>query len=263
MTTGLISEIQSYSIKDGPGIRNTVFLVGCPLRCKWCCNPELMLPGKKTMHFIQNNHVITKEAGYEIDSHILYEKLKRDQVFYEESDGGVTFSGGEPGMQAEFVNETAGYLKQDNIHTALDTCGALSSEQMMKAIKNMDLILFDLKAYDSEIHQKCTGMDNHQILDNLYKTAEKGKDIWIRMVIVPGWNDDMNDVEKRFDVIKSLGTVVKRIDILPYHRLGEGKYMHLGIPYPLVNTPYVSNEYLEKLKDLALKKNLSIHIEQI
>lgn len=263
MTTGLISEIQSYSIKDGPGIRSTVFMVGCSLRCKWCCNPELMLPGKKTMHFTENNHSITKEVGYEIDSHVLYEKLMRDKVFYEESNGGVTFSGGEPGLQAEFVNETASYLKQSGIHTALDTCGYVSNETMNLAIENMDLILFDLKAYDARIHERCTGKENQQILDNLYFIAEKGKNIWIRMVIVPGWNDDLSDVEKRFDVIHSLGNLIKRVDILPYHTLGEGKYDRLGIPYPLKGTPYVSDSYLDKLKDLAIRKNIEIHIEQI
>ncbi len=263
MTTGLISEIQSYSIKDGPGIRSTVFMVGCSLRCKWCCNPELMLPGKKTMHFKENNHSFTKEVGYEIESHDLYEKLMRDQIFYEESHGGVTFSGGEPGLQAEFINETASYLKQGGIHTALDTCGYISREKMMKAIENMDLVLFDLKAYDAYMHKRCTGKENHQILDNLHAIAEKGKDIWIRMVIVPGWNDDLNDVEKRFDVIHSLGNVIKRVDILPYHTLGEGKYTHLGIPYPLKGTPYVSEAYLDKLKEIADKKNIAIHIEQI
>ena len=263
MTTGLISEVQSYSIKDGPGIRSTVFMIGCPLRCKWCCNPELMLPGKKNMHFTENNHSFTKEVGYEIDSHVLYEKLMRDKVFYEESDGGVTFSGGEPCLQAEFVNETASYLKHSGIHTALDTCGYVSNEEMMRAIKNMDLILFDLKAFDTKIHERCTGKDNHQILDNLYAIAEKGKDIWIRMVIVPGWNDDLKDVEKRFEVIHSLGSVVKRVDILPYHTLGEGKYARLGIPYPLKGTPYVSDGYLDQLKVLAISRNVEIHIEQI
>lgn len=263
MTTGLISEVQSYSIKDGPGIRSTVFMIGCPLRCKWCCNPELMLPGKKTMHFTENNHSITKEVGYEMDSRVLYEKLMRDKVFYEESDGGVTFSGGEPCLQAEFVNETASYLKHSGIHTALDTCGYVSNEEMMRAIKNMDLILFDLKAFDTKIHERCTGKDNHQILDNLYAIAEKGKDIWIRMVIVPGWNDNLKDVEKRFEVIHSLGSVVKRVDILPYHTLGEGKYARLGIPYPLKGTPYVSDGYLDQLKVLAISRNVEIHIEQI
>jgi len=260
-TTGLISTIQSYSIKDGPGIRSTVFCVGCNLRCAWCCNPELMLPGVKTMRFTLNGQPQEEPVGYRISAEDLAAKLVRDKPFYDASHGGVTFSGGEPALQSGWVLHTAQLLRAQNIETALDTAGNVPENVMQDLASGIDLFLYDLKAYDPILHERCTGSANGRILDNLRLLARLQKRIIIRLVIVPGYNDDLDDVAARLDLIRSLGSAVERVDVLPYHVLGVGKYGRLGLPYPLPKDLKVTAEYLEQLQKLAAARNVSVQIE--
>lgn len=260
-TAGLISTIQTYSIKDGPGIRSTVFCVGCNLRCAWCCNPELMLPGVKTMHFTLNGQPQEETAGYRISAEDLTAKLVRDKPFYDASHGGVTFSGGEPALQSGWVLRTAELLRAQNIETALDTAGNVSEEVMRNLASGIDLFLYDLKAYDPVLHERCTGSTNRQILDNLRLLAQLHKRIMIRLVIVPGYNDDLGDVKARLDLIRSLGSAVERVDVLPYHALGAGKYERLGLPYPLPKKLQVTMEYLRRLQELAAERDVAVQIE--
>ena len=300
--SGLISTIQRYSTKDGPGIRSTVFFVGCNLRCKWCSNPELMIPGIKYMHFenrcihcgacvklatnnsirfaqqgcaIDRNlctnldecmEVCPKDAyeriGYEITSEELVSKLLRDRVFYEKSGGGVTFSGGEAALQGEFVAKAAHLLRDEGIHTALDTAGCVPWETFKKVVEAFDVILYDIKAYDDEIHKACTGVGSKLILENAKHIAEMGKEMIIRMVIVPGWNDDLEDIKKRIMFIKDLGSSVIRVDILKYHKLGVGKYHRIGLTYPMNNYTECNEENLHQIKEMAARYALNIHIEE-
>lgn len=260
MTKGFISTIQGYSTKDGPGIRSTVFLVACNLRCKWCSNPELMLPGKKTMTFEVGGVKKFQKVGYEIDSKTLAEKLARDKIFYEETGGGVTFSGGEAALQAEFVTETAHYLNEMGISSALDTAGDVPFDVLKNVSRETKYFLYDVKTFDEELHKKCTGRSNGQILSNLKKLAEIGQFLIIRLVIVPNYNDDLNDVKKRFELVKSLGECVKRVDVLPYHTLGKGKYKSLGLDYPIKGGEEIYSEYWQKIKDLADKTGIKIFI---
>ena len=290
-STGLISNIQKYSTKDGPGLRSTVFLTGCNLRCKWCANPESMYPGKKIMYYkercqkcglcisVANNNSITygetgciinrqtctnlvdmpdvcpydayEKMGMEINSEELSNKLIRDQDFYRTSGGGVTFSGGEPCLQGKFVYETAKLLKKENIHIALDTAGFIQRDKMMKILEVSDLVLFDIKAYNSDLHKEITGVGNGLILENAKLMSDMKKDMYIRMVIIPGMNDDLEDIRLRLEFIKSLGNSVKQVDILKYHKLGEGKYLKLGLEYPIPETHECSEELMDKIKKTA------------
>jgi pyruvate formate lyase activating enzyme len=298
---GFISKIQKYATKDGPGLRSTVFMVGCNLRCQWCANPELIEPGPKILYFasrcqqcgtcvrIAANGSIQfsadacqidrqrctnlekcldacpyeayEKVGIEISATELHHKLLRDREFYATSGGGVTFSGGEPGLQAEFVAAVAQRLRADGIPVALDTAGLLNWEKLAPLLETVDLVLYDLKAFDSTIHSRCTGVDNRLILENARRIAENGKAMFVRMVLVPGLNDDLNDVEARLRFIQSLGPAVRRVDILKYHKLGVGKYTSLGIPYALADTPLCSDAYITQVeqKALALGGNVVIN----
>ena len=298
---GLISTIQAYSTKDGPGIRSTVFLVGCNLKCIWCANPELISPEPKIMYFenrcrqcgkcvataVNNSIVFSENAckidrklctnleecmkicpydayeklGYEISPEELYEKLIRDKVFYEQSDGGVTFSGGEPALQSDFVIKVASILRKNGVHVALDTAGLVLWDIMEKLIENVDMVLFDIKAYDNEIHKNCTGVSNEIILENAKKIAEKDKDMIIRMVIIPGLNDDIEDIKKRISFVKSLGKAVKQIDILKYHNLGEGKYKSLGMEYLMEKGLASDSEFIEIIKKAAEETGIKVTID--
>ena len=297
----LISNIQNYSTKDGPGIRTTVFFTGCNLKCIWCSNPELIEPGIKVMYFenrcrrcgkcaetaVNNSIILTEsgceidrekctnieecievcpyeayeKSGYEISAQDLYNKLIRDKIFFEQSGGGVTFSGGEAGLQYEFLSEIGAELQKDNIHTALDTAGLITWEKLEKAINSMNMVLFDIKAYDSRLHRKYTGAGNELILENIKKTAAKNKELIIRMVIVPGMNDNMEDIKKRISFIKELGSAVKQIDILKYHNLGEGKYKSLGMIYSVPKDLYREESFWKKVKEMASETGVKVTVD--
>lgn len=297
----LISNIQNYSTKDGPGIRTTVFFTGCNLKCVWCSNPELIEPGIKVMYFenrcrrcgkcaetaVNNSIILTEsgceidrekctnieecmevcpyeayeKSGYEISVQDLYNKLIRDKIFFEQSGGGVTFSGGEAGLQYEFLSEIGTELQKDNIHTALDTAGLITWEKLEKAINSMNMVLFDIKAYDSRLHRKYTGAGNELILENIKKTAAKNKELIIRMVIVPGMNDNIEDIKKRISFIKELGSAVKQIDILKYHNLGEGKYKSLGMIYSVPKDLYREESFWKKVKEMASETGVKVTVD--
>jgi len=160
-------------------------------------------------------------------------ELARDRAFFERSGGGVTFSGGEPALQDGFVIEAAQILHSKGIHVALDTAGLIPWRRFGPLAKEADLILYDIKAFDAGIHMACTGADNSAILENAGKLAGLKKDMIIRMILVPGYNDQIADIDARLRFIAGLGSSVKQVDILKLHRLGEGKYKSLGLPFPM------------------------------
>ena len=297
---GLISQIQHYSTKDGPGIRTTVFFMGCNLHCKWCANPETILPGKKIMYHKQKcmgcgtcvqaappssirlteegcvidrklctnlNDMVEicpydayEERGQEIGVEELRRKLNRDIIFYRNSGGGVTFSGGEACLQRDFLLEVMRLLKEDGIHMALDTAGNWEYERVLPLLELADLILYDIKAFDSGLHRACTGVGNERILENARKIAGMKKNMHIRLVLVPGVNDQREDVLERFRFVRSLGDAVRQTDLLPYHRLVVGKYQALGIPYELLETQEYREDQVEELKELAKKERLAVTV---
>jgi len=292
---GFISKIQRYSTKDGPGVRTTVFAVGCPLSCLWCANPELIGEGVKYLYHPRrcvgcgacvkqsNGAIVLTEEGCIIDrkkanleecasvcyydayervgesisARKLVDKLLRDKVFYDQSNGGVTFSGGDAGMQAEFFREVALQLKDNDVHVALDTAGYLSWDELAPLVEVVDLILYDIKILDRELHKRYTGVDNQLILENAIKIAGMGKDMIIRMVLVPDVNDSEDEIVARLKFVKSLGSHVK-LDLLKHHKLGTGKYSSLGLIDLMKDTPECSDELAEYAANLA--KNMDIPV---
>lgn len=293
MRTGLISRIQRYSTKDGPGLRTTVFMQQCNLRCLWCANPETLRPGFNVFWFKErcrqcgscvqaavNNSITLAEpgegvnidrkqcsnliemvdvcpydayekSGREMTSRELADLLLRDKAFYDTSGGGVTFSGGEPALQAEFVHETVQLLKAEGVHVCLDTAGNIRREKLLPLVDAVDLVSYDIKAFDPEIHLACTGVDNRLILENAKAIAAMGKPILARMVIVPTQNDRPDDIRKRLDFIHSLGSAVLQVDILAYHIYGIGKYHKLDMPYLLNDLPPLAPEIIDQTKQYA------------
>lgn len=296
-TTGLTTNIQHYSTKDGPGIRTTVFMTGCNLRCKWCSNPESMYPGKKVMYHVlkcrrcgacarcaADGSITLTPDGCKIDrekctnlfdlpdvcSYDAYEikgsemtpaelarKLLRDEAFYKTSSGGVTFSGGECLLQYPFLLENMRLLKGHEIPIALDTAGLWDFEEVRPALELADLILYDIKAFNSGIHEACTGVGNAIILENARRLAQMGKAMFLRMIVVPGMNDAESDLKQRLEFAASLGGTVKQVDLLKYHRLGLGKYRDLGLEYPIPEVPEAADSdvtrALEYGRSLGLK----------
>ena len=297
---GLISKIQRYSTRDGPGIRSTVFLLGCNLSCKWCANPELISSEPQLFYFPDrckgcgtcvsigsggsiklsegicevnraglNNigevaagcpYDAYEAVGHYIGAEALAKKLLRDRAFYMQSGGGVTFSGGEPCLQAEFVRETASLLRAEGINVALDTAGCIPWETLALVLPETDIVLYDIKTFDADIHINLTGAGNELILQNARRIAETGKPMFIRLMVIPGINDAHEETDAKLEFIAGLGTSVKRVDILPYHRFGLGKYEHLGLRYELADIPECSKEQAEAVARKAEKLGIPASI---
>lgn len=239
----VIFEIKRFAVHDGDGIRTTVFFKGCPLKCVWCHNPEgiafepqsafyqdkcIGCGECKTHGFTAENCLGQARVDYGRQSTVaeLLPKLLEDRAFYETSGGGITLSGGECLMQADFCAELLSQLKAQGIHTAVDTCGFVSRDALDKVIPYTDVFLYDLKAYDEDVHIRCTGRSNRQILENLRYLDRLGKDIEIRIPYVPGYNDDQ--IEKIAHFLANLAHITK-IRVLPYHNYAGSKYAALGM----------------------------------
>ena len=266
--TAIIFEIKRFAVHDGDGIRTTVFFKGCPLRCVWCHNPEGLSAKPQTAHY---SHKCIgcgecKKEGFKPEdclgeATVLYGKemtveellpiLLEDKDFYETSGGGVTLSGGECLMQAGFCAELLKKLKENEIHTAVDTCGFVSKESLDKVIPYTDVFLYDIKAYDEDVHIKCTGLSNKQILENLIYLDSIGKDIEIRIPYVPDYND--GQIEKIACFLARLKSITK-IRVLPYHNYASSKYEALNMANTLPNR-LPTDEELEAARNLI--KNIT------
>lgn len=271
MTNGLVFDIRRFSIHDGPGIRTAVFFQGCPLSCAWCHNPEGIAPRPALVYresrclrcgacvpacpqgaiALQEGAVYTDRerclrcgacaevcyagarelAGRTMTVAAVLAELERDTVFYDESGGGVTFSGGEPLLQAEFLLELARACRTRGLHTALDTCGFAPWEVLDRVRESIQLYLYDVKLVDEGRHRRCTGVSNAPILENLRRLAGLGQRIILRLPLIPGVNDDAENVRATGALAAELG--IAEVDVLPYHRAGEDKYGRLGAEYAL------------------------------
>mgnify|MGYP006294012415 CR=1 FL=1 len=228
----LIFDIKHYALHDGPGIRQTVFFKGCPLKCIWCHNPESRSFEKteyvKKQHF--DGTVITKKAscGYEIRAEELMENIRKDSVFFEESGGGVTFSGGEPLSQHVFLLKLLELCKKENIHTLVDTCGFASYEILKEIADQADMIFYDLKIMNEKVHKKYTGVSGKIIIDNLLKLDQVGFPVVLRYPLIPGITDtksNIKDIRKLQEQLKN----IHELHILPYHAMSAAKYERFGI----------------------------------
>ena len=266
MITGKVFNIQRFSIHDGPGIRTNVFLKGCPLRCLWCHNPEGLsresdiefIPKKcigcgrcgvcpndchkfnDGLHYYDRegcikcgicvSHCVAESlqiAGKDYTIDEILKEVESDAMFYEESGGGMTLSGGEPLFQSEFSTELLRAAKERGINTAIETCGFYSADVLRKAIPYIDIFLFDYKVTGREEHKSATGVYPDIILRNLEIINEEGREIHLRCPIIPGINDNYTHYKAIADLANRLNHVT-RIDLEPYHELGSSKYYNIG-----------------------------------
>lgn len=270
---GRIFDIQRFSVHDGPGIRTTVFMKGCPLHCPWCHNPEGLsyavqhrflkeecigcgcCGGKHTK---ENAALCPTEAlqivGRDVSSEELLCELLRDRDFYG-SDGGVTFSGGECLLQHEFVAEMLRLVKGKGISTAVDTSGAVEWSRIEATLPHTDIYLYDIKCASPDTHEKFTGLDNRLILENLERLDECGKRIFIRTPVIPSFNDDIEEMKKIAHILSRL-TNVERLTLIPYHTLGKNKYETLGEKPPFNTDERISNEKLEEYKEIFIENGI-------
>ncbi len=196
---GIIFDIKRFAIHDGPGIRTSIFFKGCPLSCWWCHNPESCKTGIQELDFEFKG---SKTLGWGTTPKQLLEEVEKDRAFFDESNGGVTFTGGEPLMQADFVAETAALFKKHELHLALDTTGYAKQEKFKKVVDQMDLVLYDLKHMNDAKHYKFTGVGNQLILKNLEYLIQKDKEIHIRFPMMPDLNDDEQNLDEMLQYLK-------------------------------------------------------------
>ena len=230
---GIVFDIKKFAVHDGPGIRTTVFLKGCPLSCWWCHNPESQKlapePRRKFQHksnlkiFRKNQNFI----GAQVTVAEVLEELKKDQIFFEESGGGVTFSGGEPLLQPDFLAELLKTCKKFDFHTCVDTSGYAHYANFKKINEFVDLFLYDLKLIDDEQHQKYTGVSNRLILENLKKLISADKKIHVRVPLIPGIIDTEENLQQIITFLLTLDADLP-VDLLPYNQIGESKFERLG-----------------------------------
>jgi pyruvate formate lyase activating enzyme len=268
--SGLVFNVMRFSLHDGPGIRTTVFLKGCPLSCWWCHNPESRSARPELVYFAERCRLcgdcvtacpecaITiapsglirssncrdcgacvdvclsearELAGRQMTVSGVLREIERDLVFFDESGGGGTFSGGEPLHQADFLDALLTACRERRIHTVLDTCGFAHRDVFVRIASKADLVLYDLKSTNLEKHRTYTGVSNQIILENLEALTKTGRPVVLRLPIIPGINDSDEEVAEAVALLTRLG--IRRVDLLPYHHLGLEKYRRLGLVYQM------------------------------
>lgn len=301
MLKGNIFDIQRYSIHDGPGIRTVVFLKGCPLRCKWCSNPEswktepqlfyassrcigcltcvkncpnkeiTAKEGKLQIHWerLEHNQLGWAETcpakalsikGKWMGTDEVYAEVAKDMAFYKRSGGGVTLSGGEPLLQAEFAAELLHMCREHGVHTAVETTGCVPLESIQKVMGVTDLFLYDLKSADNKVHERWTRTGNDRILENLRWLSGKGADIFVRTPIIPGVNDRERDILEIIEILQE--DEISNYDILPFHQYGSGKYLSCGIKYAMQDIKPPEDSCVEKIKDIIQSFHLCSNMER-
>jgi len=297
---GLVFNIQRYSIQDGPGIRTTVFLKGCPLRCEWCSNPESQSPHPEIMFRSRQCQrwgacaeacdvgAITlvdavpcldraactlcmdcveacpsgalEVSGRRMTLDAVVEECCKDELFYSNSGGGVTLSGGEPLAQPEFSRLFMKACKARSIHTALDTSGHATWPVMASVLEHTDLVLFDLKHLRPEEHLEATQVRNDLILENLRKTLDsKASRVWIRIPVIPGYNDTDRHLEELARVLAEMRP--EKVSLLGYHEWGRSKYAALGREYPYDEAGALPKPRLEPIKRILEAGGLEVTID--
>ena len=292
--TGTVFNIQKFSVNDGPGIRTVVFFKGCPLHCKWCANPESQLPKVQLFHDVkkcircrhcmevcpkhavsyENNRIhinhslcnacgecisecpgsaLSKE-GYETTVDKVIQEVMQDEVFYEESGGGITLSGGELFMQWQFAEEILLAAKEEALHTCCETTGFVKEEIFERIIQLVDHVFFDVKHYDNQKHQEGTGVEQTLILSNLKKAVSMNKTVLPRIPVIPGFNDSLQDAAGFAQVLKNAGAT--RVQLLPFHQFGENKYDLLDQPYAYHDTTALHREDLEEYRNILVQAGI-------
>ncbi|MGL6121360.1 MAG: pyruvate formate-lyase-activating protein [Fusobacteriaceae bacterium] len=240
MIKGYVHSHESFGTVDGPGIRYVVFLQGCPLRCKFCHNPDTWK---------------MNDAKYQETPQETFEEILKYRNFIKT--GGVTITGGEPFMQPEYIKELFKLLKNEGIHTTVDTSGHIFNGRVKEALEYTDLILLDIKSIDPATHLDLTKVELSPTLKFMEYLQEIGKKVWIRHVIVPGITDNDKDLDNLAKFVKNL-TNVEKVELLPYHTLGEYKWATIGEEYPLKGVAPLSLERLENARKIFRSHGLEV-----
>ncbi|MDR2196353.1 MAG: glycyl-radical enzyme activating protein [Coriobacteriales bacterium] len=315
MTDGVVFDIQRYSVNDGPGIRTTVFLKGCPLRCPWCHSPEsqdfkpqialkrmscrgtdscgLCLPvckadAMRTIPFTKYVEGEPRElripdidtalctscfdcaevcppgalyvCGEERAPEDVLEEVLRDREYYEKSGGGMTISGGEPLCQPDFCRDLLGLAKGADLTTAVDTSGFVPWAHIEKVLDRTDLFLLDIKSLNPELHLRVVGVPNELILENARKLSQASARIWVRIPIIPQFNDSDDSCIATADFIASLGEAVELVQLLPYHNMGTYKYERIFWRKPIFEAPVPKDERMAEILALFVSRNIPAKI---
>lgn len=297
--TGTVFEIERFAINDGPGIRTLVFLKGCPLRCEWCSNPESQISGPQIMWWktrclgclgcvavCPHGAVSAGPGGITIDGEKctycglcaqgcnaealtmvgkimsvedVMKEIEKDEGFYENSGGGVTFSGGEAFAQYPFLLELCKAAKKRRYHTCIETTGYTDWEKLKAVAEYIDIFLYDFKCMDDEVHKRVTGVSNKLILENYVRLLETGANVVVRVPVIPGINAGDDNFRRMAEFLKKYSSGCK-IDLLPYHRLGVSKYERLRMGYALPDIEPPSAQRMEELKAMLEKEGFIVGI---
>lgn len=300
MIKPLVSNIQRFSVDDGPGIRTTVFFKGCNLKCLWCHNPECISGGfsiqlmgnsckscgkclsicRRNGHSFENNvHLINRKncigcgdcayhcpataisiIGREYEPEVLLKEILKDKKYFETSGGGVTFSGGEPMLHPEYLREILILAKKAGLHTAVDTAGNVPFPSFEMVLPYIDVFLYDIKMWDEDRHRQATGVPNQLILKNLRKLTDAGASIFIRTPVIMEWNGRLKEFENISTYLASLKHPVKLIQLLPYHSYGAGKYETLGLKNKIQDHTPPTQAFMEEALKYYLDKGLPAQI---
>jgi glycyl-radical enzyme activating protein len=296
LTQGKVFDIQRYSLHDGPGLRTNVFLKGCILNCQWCSNPEshnllpeiafferscflcgdcipacaagaiqmkdgrLIWDHSKCNQCFDCAEICPSHAfsiiGKEMTAGEVISEVLRDLPFYG-GQGGVTLTGGEPALQAEFAEAVLNLAKAEGLHTTIETCGGVTWKNLERLLPYLDLVLFDLKHMNAEIHRRFTGKENTIILENLTRVAQSDVDLIVRVPLIPGFNADDISLGEIAGFVKTLKRV-KEVHVLGYHTLGRAKYHAIGIAYPFDDLPPMHMDETEKWADVFRREGFNV-----
>jgi len=238
---GYIHSVETLGTVDGPGIRYVIFMQGCPLHCLYCHNPDSFKLKK----------------GRHIASSILLDQIERSADFLRRAKGGVTLSGGEPLVQPQFMASIFRGCKEMKLHTALDTTGHLGAKVTDAMLADIDLVLLDIKSFNPDIYRRVTGVELQPTLDFARRLDQMGKKMWIRFVLVPGLTDDPANVDGLADFVASL-KMVERVEVAPFHKMGEFKWEELGLPYELADTEPPTREAVEQVHQVFWSRGLTV-----
>ncbi|HSW29514.1 MAG TPA: glycyl-radical enzyme activating protein [Longimicrobiales bacterium] len=299
MTLGLVFNVQRYSVQDGPGIRTTVFLKGCPLRCWWCHNPESQDPGP-FVHYdparclrcgecvdacprgalsLTGAGVVTDPGrcdrtgtcaeacpaeartlvGRSASAGDLVDEVESDRLYFEQSGGGVTFSGGEPLLQWRFLAEALAECGKREIHRAVDTSGFAPPEILLEVARETDLFLYDLKCMDPALHRQVTGVPLEPILDNLVRLGEAGSRVEVRIPLVPGITTDAH-IERSAEFLAPLPGI-QGVRLLPFHRSAREKHRRFALPWLMVRDDEIPGPTVERWADAFRRRGMRVHEE--
>ena len=286
----LVISITRMTVHNGPGIRTLILLKGCPLRCIWCSTPESWKESPEIAFYPDNcilcndclpvcpkNAITTGDKAVVIDRELcdscgrcadvcntealrllgqqytadeLVCEVKKDEIVYKHSGGGVTVSGGEPLLEPEFATELLRALKQNGVNTGADTCGFVSRNNIEAVLPYIDFFLWDIKHMDDDTHRKLTGVSNRLILDNLRFVSDNNIPVYLKIPVIPGYNDSEENLRAVCDFARNLPSLVE-INLLPLHHLGKARYTALGLEYPIDGIPFIQDDVLTEMKHLV------------